>query len=86
MKKILVWSFVMFFCVSIVGCKTLSKKQEIVAEEEVTSPSIEYRVEKGDTLYKISRKFGLTVDEIVEENNIQDKNLIKVGTVLKIAK
>ena len=38
-----------------------------------------YTVQKGDTLWGISRKFGVSVDDIVRINGIKDKNKIYVG-------
>ena len=43
-----------------------------------------YSVVLGDTLGKISSKFGVAVDELVKLNNISNPNLIYVGEVLKI--
>lgn len=43
----------------------------------------EYVVKKGDTLFGISRKLGVTVDYICEKNNIQNKNLIRIGQTIK---
>jgi len=43
-----------------------------------------YTVQSGDTLYKIARKFGVTVDAIVRTNNLANPNLIKPGQVLTI--
>ncbi|SNZ09999.1 membrane-bound lytic murein transglycosylase D [Persephonella hydrogeniphila] len=40
-------------------------------------------VKKGETLYRISRKYGVPVEEIIKLNKIRD-NLIKPGMVLKI--
>ena len=45
---------------------------------------ISYTVEAGDTLAKIAAQFGVTVEEIVEANDIEDVNLIEVGQVLVI--
>ncbi len=42
-------------------------------------------VEKGDTLYSISRKYSISVDELKEINNLKD-NIIIVGQYLKISK
>ncbi|WP_306353218.1 glucosaminidase domain-containing protein [Flavobacterium sp. '19STA2R22 D10 B1'] len=50
---------------------------------EVSDPNATYRVEKGETLYSISKKFGITVDELRSKNNISD-NAISIGQVLKI--
>jgi LysM repeat protein len=43
-----------------------------------------YVVQPGDTLWRISRQFGTTVDAIVRANNIPNPNLIYVGQVLEI--
>ena len=39
----------------------------------------------GDTLGKISNRFGVSVDQLVKLNNIDNPNLIYVGTVLKVS-
>jgi flagellum-specific peptidoglycan hydrolase FlgJ len=44
-----------------------------------------YTVKTGDTLYNISKRFGLTVDELKTLNNMAD-NSIKIGQKLVIAK
>ena len=43
-----------------------------------------YTVKAGDTLYSIAVKFGVTVQSIVNANNIKNANLISIGQVLKI--
>ncbi len=43
-----------------------------------------YTVVRGDTLSRIARRFGTTVDTLVSLNGIKNKNLIRVGQVLKI--
>ena len=43
-----------------------------------------YIVQPGDTLWRLSRQFGTTVDAIVQANNIPNPNLIYVGQVLEI--
>lgn len=50
-----------------------------------TSPAKLYTIKTGDTLYNISRRFGLTVDELKALNNMAD-NTIKIGQTLVIAK
>jgi LysM repeat protein len=44
-----------------------------------------YVVLQGDTLYSISRRFGLTVDDIKTLNNLPD-NHIKIGQKLIVTK
>jgi flagellum-specific peptidoglycan hydrolase FlgJ len=44
-----------------------------------------YTVQTGDTLYNISKRFGLTVDELKSLNSMAD-NSIKIGQKLVVAK
>jgi len=44
-----------------------------------------YTVKQGDTLYNISKRFGLTVDDLRTLNNLAGNN-IKIGQVLVVAK
>jgi flagellum-specific peptidoglycan hydrolase FlgJ len=44
-----------------------------------------YTVKQGDTLYNISKRFGLTIDDLKALNNMAD-NSIKIGQKLVIAK
>jgi LysM repeat protein len=46
--------------------------------------NITYVVQPGDTLSKIARQYGTTVQAIVQANNIPNPNLIYVGQVLVI--
>lgn len=50
---------------------------------DFTDSIVEYEVQKGETLYSISRRFMIPVDALVEQNNIQ-KNEIKPGQILSI--
>lgn len=43
-----------------------------------------YVVQRGDTVYKISRAFGVSPEEIVKANGLMNPNLIYAGQVLKI--
>ncbi|OXG05206.1 flagellum-specific peptidoglycan hydrolase FlgJ [Flavobacterium araucananum] len=42
-----------------------------------------YEVQKGDTLYSISKKFNLLVDDLKQKNNLSD-NALSVGQKLKV--
>jgi membrane-bound lytic murein transglycosylase D len=62
--------------------KTISQKG--VTNQTAALKSGEYRVQNGDTLWDISRKFdGLTVEKLKKLNNLEG-NGIKPGQVLKI--
>ncbi|MGX8716901.1 MAG: LysM peptidoglycan-binding domain-containing protein [bacterium] len=58
-----------------------------VSEEEDAQRSSEvvmYTVQKGDVLSKIARKFHTTVDAIIAENHLKNKNRVFAGQVLAI--
>ena len=42
-----------------------------------------YIVQSGDTLYKIAKKYGMTVNQLMEINNLESSNL-SIGQVLKV--
>lgn len=50
----------------------------------VVAFSVDYTVEKGDTLGRIARDHGVSLSELVEANNISNANLIHPGQVLVI--
>ena len=43
-----------------------------------------YRVRRGDTLGRISRRFGVRTGDIITENNIRRPNRLRIGQVLVI--
>lgn len=45
---------------------------------------ITYTIQPGDTLGLIAERYGLTVEELAELNDITDINRIEVGDVLRI--
>jgi murein DD-endopeptidase MepM/ murein hydrolase activator NlpD len=52
-------------------------------EEKALNVSV-YRVQNGDTLSTIARKFGVSLDTICGSNNLDSYDCISVGTVLYI--
>ena len=64
-------------------------EQQLVQELTVSTKRVvssnlgSYVVQKGDTLYSISRKFELRVDELKQKNNLSD-NTIAVGQRLLV--
>lgn len=63
--------------------------KEKTKDRETDAPPIltgdKYIVQQGDTLYNISKRFGLTVDELKTLNNMEDNN-IKIGQAINIKK
>jgi hypothetical protein len=52
---------------------------------QTTSAEKTYTVKQGDTLYNISKRFGLAIDDLKTLNNLADNN-IKIGQKLVVAK
>jgi LysM repeat protein len=63
--------------------KAAAEKEKNQAKALENASSV-YVVQKGDTLYAIARKCGLTVGELVSLNDIDTSAVIKVGQKLKI--
>jgi flagellum-specific peptidoglycan hydrolase FlgJ len=51
--------------------------------EENIDKTVFYEVQKGDTLYSISKRFMISVEDLKDRNNLKD-NTISIGQVLKI--
>lgn len=50
----------------------------------LSSNKVYYKVVSGDTLSKIAKKYGTTVNQLVAWNNIKNPNLIYVGQNLRV--
>lgn len=60
-------------------------KVQARVNELLKAPKAEYyTVVKGDTLTVIAKKYGTTVNKIVEMNGIKNPNLIKVGQNIRV--
>ena len=65
----------------VLGKKTKRSKKE--KKKEVAEPKF-HTVKKGDTLYSLSRKYGLSVDKIKAINGL-DSNTISVGQKIYVS-
>ena len=63
--------------------KQLTGKIPIGPIKNLTREVSLYQVQKGDTLYSISKKFNLGINELKEKNNLV-ANTLSVGQQLKI--
>lgn len=62
--------------------KELSRSTAIDDDNPI-SKSKQYEVQQGDTLYSISKKFNISIEEIKKQNNISD-NAISIGQTLLV--
>lgn len=65
-----------------------SEQPGVFVPDTTTQPeqpvgAVYHTVEKGDTLYNISRRYGITVDALKQLNNMIDNN-IKIGQSLRV--
>ncbi|HSF54020.1 MAG TPA: LysM peptidoglycan-binding domain-containing protein [Algoriphagus sp.] len=69
-----------------------TKSVEVVDKSETKNPirnqaeRISHTVSPGETLFAISRKYGVSVDELKSWNNIGSQNIISIGQKLVIFK
>ena len=54
-------------------------------ESQIPSETERYVVSKGDTLYSISKKYNIPIEELKKQNNISD-NAISIGQSILIQK
>jgi LysM repeat protein len=58
---------------------------EVITEPIKPEPdSVYYRIQPKQTIYRLSKMFGTTVEAIVDANNIEDVESVRMGTVLHI--
>jgi|GEM_PF-2587228 len=60
-----------------------AKPEPPAAQPAPATPDGYYTVVKGDTTYSISRKFGLTVDQLLKMNNLKSTDIFP-GQTLKV--
>ena len=63
---------------------TISIKEPYLNHIYIMDSSTKYTVEKGDSLWSISRRYGCAVSQICELNGIDEKAILKIGKILYI--
>lgn len=70
----------------VLGIEYIESKPELtekIAEKKPVLTSEEHEVIKGDTLYSISKRYNISIDDLKMKNNITD-NAISIGQILKV--
>lgn len=90
-KRNTVFSYILYLstvnCVLLTilsGCATLEhagQPVQVSAPQKIIQPSrgLYHRVQKGQTLWRIARIYGVGIDEILRVNNIADSTMIASG-------
>ena len=60
-----------------------SKSSAIIVVENSIADASMYTIQKGDTLYSLSKKFNTTVEEIKRLNKLND-NSLSIGQIIKV--
>ncbi|MBU8708931.1 peptidoglycan endopeptidase LytE [Bacillus subtilis] len=63
--------------------QTLSINGKSTSSKSSSSSSSTYKVKSGDSLWKISKKYGMTINELKKLNGLKS-DLLRVGQVLKL--
>ncbi|MFT3706957.1 MAG: M23 family metallopeptidase [Archangium sp.] len=65
------------------GTKETTRREPRVIGDP-SHPQVTHLVEKGQTLYRIARAYGLTVEELMDANRIDDPRELRSGELLYI--
>jgi len=60
-----------------------TEQPQIASTTNTTSSGNTHKVSQGDTLYNISKRYSMTVDELKSLNNLAD-NTLSIGQILKV--
>ena len=63
--------------------EVLGKKINRKEKDKIKDKGKTYIVKKGDTLYNISRKFNISIEDLKKNNRLKN-NIIQIGQVLVI--
>jgi membrane-bound lytic murein transglycosylase D len=87
-EEILEWNHLSGTSIQLGTSLQVAKNEAVVNEQLASAPkmeNVEYIVKRGDNLGTISKKFGSSLDDLKQWNNLQD-NTIALGSSLIVAK
>lgn len=75
--------FIIFFCsLYLAGCATISFTP--IKTQQRNLPGVYHRVEKGQTLWRISKLYNVELEELMKINRISDTSNIEINQMLFI--
>ncbi len=77
------FSILFVFLFFIAGCQTIPEETGPV-KPRFNVPGVYHHVEKGQTLWRISKIYDVDLDELIEINNISDVSGIEIGQAIFI--
>lgn len=63
---------------------SMPEPHPISIEEPITTPALTYTVQKGDSFWKIAKKYGVSYRELAAYNNLALDGKLSIGTELQI--
>ncbi len=77
-NKTLFYAVFLFCCFSVIGCATTPPIPPS-PKPQISMPGVYHQVERGQTLWRISKMYNVDMDEIVRVNHIPDATSIEPG-------
>ena len=66
--------------------KSKSKSKSVSARTRASTQVVHHRVKRGETILQIAKRYGASVQNILQANGIRKAHLVRVGTTLVIPK
>ncbi|MBI4981673.1 MAG: peptidoglycan DD-metalloendopeptidase family protein [Candidatus Omnitrophica bacterium] len=82
--KIKIVAFLSFIAILLSGCVTVSTPPNLPTSPKIDIPGIYHKVEKGQTLWRISKIYDINLEELAQINKINDTSSIEVGQLIFI--
>jgi len=71
---------------SVAPLVTVAQVQQAARQPQAKPQIVHHRVKRGETVIEIARRYGASVERILQINGIRKAHLVKVGTTLVIPK
>jgi membrane-bound lytic murein transglycosylase D len=65
---------------------TVAQSQQAARQPQLKTQVVHHRVKRGETVFAIARRYGASVQRILDVNGLRKAHLVKVGSTLVIPK